>query len=125
MDAPWGPPPLEVATELFFQGCDADEAARYHAMLCPESPQCVFDVTRGWLVPVDNTLVGCPVLVLAGSEDRLGSIDGFRRTATYYGGEYRFYRGRGHNLMLDQRWEDTARQVDSWLGRHFGTAVYA
>lgn len=117
MDVPWGPPPLDVSRELFFQGCDDEEAERYHSLLCAESPQCIFDVTRGWLVPVDNTFVGCPVLVLGADEDRLGSPAGFRRTAQYYGGEYRFYRGRGHNLMLDKRWEDTARHVASWLER--------
>ncbi len=32
---PWGPPPFEIASDLFFQGLTQDEARAYYALLCP------------------------------------------------------------------------------------------
>jgi non-heme chloroperoxidase len=119
MSAPWGPPPLEAAREIFFQGCTDDEAARYYGLLCAESPQCVHEVTRGWLVPVDNMRVSGPVLVLGGDQDRLGSPALFREVAQYYGGDYEFFAGRGHNLLFDDRWEESAGRIGAWLRRTY------
>jgi pimeloyl-ACP methyl ester carboxylesterase len=122
MSQPWGPPPLEVSKELFFQGCTDEEAERYHQLLCAESPQCVFEVTRGWLVPVDNTRVSGPVLVFGNELDRTVAPDQFRAVADYYGADFEFFFGRGHNLLLDDRWQETADGIARWLRRTFPDA---
>lgn len=40
------------------------------------------------------------------------------RLASMIGADYRFVRSRGHSLIFDDAWQDTARLIDLWLRRH-------
>jgi pimeloyl-ACP methyl ester carboxylesterase len=60
MDAPWGPPPFDVARQMFFQGLDDMQAAHFNALLVPESPLRVYEATR-WSLAVDATKLTAPV----------------------------------------------------------------
>jgi hypothetical protein len=40
-----------------------------------------------------------------------------RSLATFYGADYRYLRGRGHNVLLEPNWRETASMVAAWLGR--------
>lgn len=117
MSKPWGPPPREIAIEIF--GWNEAMADLYYDKLVPESPQCIKEVTRGWLVSVDNVRISSPVLVMGAELDKLGAPDLIHDVAVYYGAEYRFYFGRGHDLITDPRWEETANDIESFLERNF------
>lgn len=60
-------------------------------------------------------LVHTPVAVLAGSEDRIFSVDEHRKTATAYGVELEVIEGAAHDLMLGPRWEDAAEAIAASL----------
>jgi pimeloyl-ACP methyl ester carboxylesterase len=65
MDAPWGPPPPDVARQMFFQGLDDMQAAHFYALLVPESPLRVYEATR-WSLAVDATKLTAPINVAYG-----------------------------------------------------------
>jgi pimeloyl-ACP methyl ester carboxylesterase len=115
-EQPWGPPPFEVSMDLFFQGLTQDEARPYYPLLCPESPRCVFEATR-WTVPIDKVRVSGPILVVSGELDILTPPSTGRGLADFYGVDYRYLRGRGHNLLLEPNWRETAGIIAGWLTR--------
>jgi alpha-beta hydrolase superfamily lysophospholipase len=67
------------------------------------------------LVRLDPELVSCPVLVTAAEHDYFFPAKAEERTAQVYGGDYRLYRGMGHNLMMENGWEDVAEDIHNWL----------
>ncbi|GMO93389.1 alpha/beta hydrolase [Bradyrhizobium sp. TM239] len=113
---PWGPPPFELAMQLFFQGLTEDEARPYYERLCPESPKAAYEATR-WSVSVDKTRVSGPILVLGAELDVLTPPSTSRALADFYGADYRYLRGRGHNLLLEPGWQETAGLIAQWLER--------
>jgi pimeloyl-ACP methyl ester carboxylesterase len=119
MERPWGPPPFPVTMDLFFQGLSEDEATRYYSLLCPESPRAVFEATR-WTVPIDKVSISSPILVIAGEKDVLTPPSTGRALADFYGADYRYLRGRGHNVLLEPNWRETADMIGDWLTRSVG-----
>ena len=113
---PWVPPPFEIARDLWFQGLEEDEARTYFERLCPESPKAVYEATR-WTVPIDRVKVSGPILVVSSELDHLTPPASGRSLATFYGADYRYLRGRGHNVLLEPNWRETASMVAAWLAR--------
>lgn len=66
---------------------------------------------------VDESKVVCPVLVVAGSEDRITPVSVVRRVAAKYGdvSTYREFDGHGHWLVGEPGWEDIAEYVLKWI----------
>jgi pimeloyl-ACP methyl ester carboxylesterase len=108
--------PFEVAWQMFFQGVPEAVAREFYARLTPESPRAVWEATR-WTVSVDRSKISCPVLVIGGETDILCPAEITGNLAAHYGAEYIFVPGRGHNIMLEPRWRETADQIAGWLGR--------
>lgn len=111
---PCAPPPFEIARDWFFQGLSEDEARTYYEKLCPESPRAVYEATR-WTVPIDRVKVSGPILVVSAELDILTPPATGRALATFYGADYRYLRGRGHNVLLEPSWRETANMVAAWL----------
>jgi pimeloyl-ACP methyl ester carboxylesterase len=114
LSAPWGPPPPEVARQLFYSAVDDRTAQAHYERLVPESPQAVWDATR-WTVPVDVSAIGAPAYVVAAEHDRLVPPEYVRALATGMDGEFRFLPGQGHGVTLDPVWRDVAAGVETWL----------
>src|SRR5580704_8999928 len=91
-------------------------ARTYFEKLCPESPKAVYEATR-WTVPIDRVNVSGPILVVSSELDHLTPPAIGRSLATFYGADYRYLRGRGHNILLEPNWRETASMVAAWLGR--------
>ena len=111
--------PFELAMQLFFQGLTEEEARHYYGLLCSESPRAAYEATR-WTVSVDKTRVSGPILVLGAELDVLTPPSTSRGLADFYGADYRFIRGRGHNLLLEPGWKETADLIIDWLERSVG-----
>lgn len=114
--APFPVLPFEVASEMFFQGLPETEARGLYARLVPESPRAVWEASR-WTVSVDRSRILCPVLVIGGEVDILCPAEITRNLAAHYDAEYIFLPGRGHSIILEPRWRETADQIADWLGR--------
>lgn len=114
----FSPPPFEIAKELFFQGVDEEQAQYYHSLLCPESPKAVREVTEiEHAISVDKTKISHPILVLGAENDRLAPPGLVRKTADVYAADYIYIRGKGHNLLTESGWEETAEMIAKWLCR--------
>jgi pimeloyl-ACP methyl ester carboxylesterase len=116
-DEPWGPPPFDIARELFFQGSPEEDAKRYYSLLCSESPKAVLEATR-WTIHIDKKKISNPILVIGAELDNLTPPDVERRLADFYGADYYFVRKKGHNLLLEPNWMKTAGMIQNWLARH-------
>jgi len=68
---------------------------------------------------VDETTVTCPVLVIAGAEDRITPASVVRKVARKYGNvsEYREFDNHAHWLLGEPGWEEIAEYVADWLGK--------
>jgi pimeloyl-ACP methyl ester carboxylesterase len=113
---PWGPPPLEVARDLFFQNMEDEEVRELHALLVPESPVAVHEATR-WTLEVDVAAVAAvgPILVLAAEQDRLTPPAVVGRLAGLVGADYELFAGQGHSLPMASGWRAAADRIDGWL----------
>lgn len=115
---PFLPPPFEIAKALFFQGVDEEQAKHYYSLLCPESPKAVREVMdTEHAISVDKTKISHPILVLGAEYDQLSPPDLVRNTADVYAADYIYIRGKGHNLLTESGWEETAKMIAKWLCR--------
>lgn len=75
----------------------------------------LFDPNRA--SAVDPELVRCPLLHLAGVEDRITPVSVQRRTAARYGDRvtFRELEGHAHWLLAEPGWEEVAAAAAGWL----------
>jgi non-heme chloroperoxidase len=60
--------------------------------------------------------VRCPVLCLAGTDDRIVSLETARETATaYQGAPFLQLEGHGHLFLLEPGAEEIARRIAEWI----------
>ena len=77
----------------------------------------IFDSERA--SHVNENEVKCPVLVVAGAEDRITPASVVRKVARKYGPttQYAEAEGHGHWLMAEPGWQHVAETVADWLDR--------
>jgi pimeloyl-ACP methyl ester carboxylesterase len=90
------------------------EQTRIYAKLVPESGRQTFDIAVAGL-PVVAERVHCPLLVLGATDDQITPAKMVRKIARKYSASYREYRGHAHMLMIEQGWQEIARDVTEWL----------
>ncbi|AOP33833.1 alpha/beta hydrolase [Leptospira tipperaryensis] len=104
----------KLSQELFFSKLISDtKAFQYASRLQDES----FFAFLGMLIlSLPNTKkVKTPLLVIGGEKDRFFPPWEVKRTAKVYGVEPEIFSNMGHNLMLDEGWENVAEKIDSYL----------
>ncbi|MBN1674934.1 MAG: alpha/beta fold hydrolase [Kiritimatiellae bacterium] len=67
---------------------------------------------------VDPAGVTCPVLVVAGAQDRMTPASVVRKVAAKYQADYREFPRNAHWLLSEPGWEAIAGYVDNWLAQH-------
>lgn len=85
-----------------------------------ESGRAAYEIGLPWLDKrgasrVDESRVNCPVLALAGGEDRMIPPSLVAKIARKYGATYREFPGHGHLLLLEPGWHQVAEYVANWL----------
>jgi pimeloyl-ACP methyl ester carboxylesterase len=115
----------------------ADATASMLGHLEPEERRAVYDrlvyefgrvgcETGFWSVDpqrakwVDTARIACPVLVVAGAEDRLHPPAAMRWVARKYEprSTYLEFAGHGHWLVGEPRWQEVASGISDWLDLH-------
>ncbi len=76
----------------------------------------MFDLKRA--ACVDETKVTCPVLVIAGTQDRITPASGVRKTAEKYNADYKAYDNHAHWVIGEPDWEEIAEDVADWLNQN-------
>jgi pimeloyl-ACP methyl ester carboxylesterase len=85
-----------------------------HAMVQDESYLAFLDMLL-FLARARPRRIEAPVLVLGAEHDGFWTAREIRRTARAYRTEAEIFPGMGHNMMLDQGWEEVADRIDAWL----------
>jgi pimeloyl-ACP methyl ester carboxylesterase len=85
-----------------------------HARVQDESYLAFLDILL-FLARARPRRIETPVLVLGAERDGFFTVDEVRRTAQAYRTEAEIFPGMGHNMMLDQGWEEVANRIDAWL----------
>jgi non-heme chloroperoxidase len=87
----------------------------------PESGRALFELfvwmfDESGATSVDTAAVKCPVLCLAGTDDRIVSLETARETAkTYAGAPFWPLEGHGHMFLLEPGAEEIARRIADWI----------
>jgi pimeloyl-ACP methyl ester carboxylesterase len=91
-----------------------DERPAVFAQFQPDSGRASRDIVLGAMA-VDQHRVRCPVLVVAGDDDRFIPLRVARRVAAKYRAPLRVLPGRAHLMMREPAWPDAAGEVESLL----------
>jgi pimeloyl-ACP methyl ester carboxylesterase len=91
-----------------------DERPAVFAHLQPDSGRAGREIILG-SVAVDQRQVRCPVLVVAGDDDRFIPLHVARRVAAKYRAPLCVLPRRAHLMMREPGWEAAAGAIESWL----------
>ena len=109
-------PSRSDSEELIFNRMPPERRAELHASLVPDSALAARELSLG-TVAVDAARVRCPVLVVAGLQDRFIAPRVARRIAVKYGAPCWQYPNNAHFLPMEPGWERIADDVESWIRR--------
>lgn len=120
-------PQRRIAAEHALDLVPEAERGRVLDRLVPESGQAMFEVLH-WMFDlhrashVDARRIACPILCLAGAEDRISPPETVRRIARRYDGRARYEKllGQGHWLTGEPGWEKIAGGAVEWVLRVLG-----
>jgi pimeloyl-ACP methyl ester carboxylesterase len=123
-------PSFEVARNDSLASLAPDAQARVFGQFSAESGQALFELFF-WMfdgrctTAVDTAKVDVPVLVIAGSDDKVISSATGRNVAQLYAGRSTFHElpGRGHFLVLEPGSAEVAQRCVDWLAQLDGAAV--
>jgi pimeloyl-ACP methyl ester carboxylesterase len=101
--------------QLFSRELAAADARRYAQQIGGAARRAQWQVARGRSL---EEPVGDPsVLVVGSPDDRLVSRSALTAVATRYGGAPLLFPGMGHDLMLDERWQEPIDAILDWLDK--------
>lgn len=112
-------PNIDQARRLLFSSDMPQEQLRaWLPHFQPESMRAVFDMLMvGVFTP--PALPALPALVLGAAEDKIIAHQDVVATARRFGTRAEILPHAGHMMMLDVKWEDTVRELEHWLNRHW------
>lgn len=113
-------PSLGAISQIALNRVPAAERQSIYEGFVPESGIAFRQMITG-KVRVEESKVLCPVLCVAGREDRIISSRLNRNTASKYGAELKEYPGHGHWLTDEPGWETPAQDISRWLERNIST----
>ena len=123
---PFWKAPMRVAFDLIapfaFNKLDGDTQKQVFSRLVPESGRVMFEMFF-WMfddnrtIAIDFDKVGCPVLVVAGEEDRAVRHAVGKEIAEKYGnkGSFLLAAGHAHFLFIEPGWEQIAKHCENWM----------
>jgi pimeloyl-ACP methyl ester carboxylesterase len=100
----------------------AEEQKRLFERQVYESGRAICEIGLWFLDPkgaakVDETKVTCPVLIIAGSQDRITPVPVVRKIAQKYKAvaTYRELADHAHRLLVEPGWQEIAEYISGWL----------
>jgi pimeloyl-ACP methyl ester carboxylesterase len=99
------------------------EQRSVYQRLVPESGRAAFQIglwffDRHKASKVDETKVTCPVLVVAGKEDRITPASVVKKVAEKYGVPCKVFDHHAHWVVGEPGWEEIADYIAEWLDRN-------
>lgn len=99
------------AEDLFGPEMEPEAASRHAQRMTPEAPMAQYEL----MLRPQPRGHRAPVLVVGGAEDALVSVSDVVRTAALYSTRAHIFRGMGHDLMLEPRWQQPLDLMLEWL----------
>ena len=115
--------PLWVVRQIAFNRVPANEQAELHGAMVADSGRAYRTFLLG--AGLDRSRIRCPVLVIAGRDDRVIPVRVARGLARRLGGELRVLDGHAHWLPSEPGWEAIADSVAAWVRERTGVAAAA
>lgn len=112
----WATPYIRTPTHAAKKLISADalySPEELHARLGPESALVMMQHNPPFWFPAKT--VKTPLLWLAGEKDAVVGEAAQRRSAAYYGADYRVVPNAAHNLMMEHNYRETAAMIHDWL----------
>ncbi len=107
---------------LWFSALPAAEQADLSRRMIPESSCLIRDFfERGIEIRFDR--VGCPVLVMGGSEDPVAPVSGLRDLGQSLGGDLQVYPAHGHWMLGESGGEAIVRDIHRWVVQKLGDKI--
>jgi len=113
---------FEEAAYSMLHRCPAQEQKEIYDRFVYESGRTAFEIgywpfDRHGASRVEESKVTCPVLVIAGAEDRITPASVVRRVAEKYRAvsTYREFDNHAHWMVAEPGWEEIAEYVATWL----------
>jgi pimeloyl-ACP methyl ester carboxylesterase len=103
--------PDSIVDDLILNCVPVDERGPFRRGLGFDSGRAIRSVMLG----AGARRVGCPVLVVAGAEDRIVSPGSLRAMARRHKADFRVLENHGHWLPFESGWETLAEDVVNWL----------
>jgi len=113
-------PTLEGAVYSTLHLLSEDEQKKVFQKFTYESGRAAWEIAFpyfdfGKASRVDESKVKCPVLVIAGSEDRLVPAKVSKKVAEKYGAAYKEYGNHAHWILGEPGWENIAKYIYEWM----------
>jgi pimeloyl-ACP methyl ester carboxylesterase len=120
-------PTFREAAYSMLNGLSGSDQRRTYAQFVHESGQAAFEaglwfLDRKQAAHVDQSQVICPVLILAGAQDRIAPASVMRRIAHKYEphATYTRFPNHAHWLIAEPGWQEVAAYICTWLDRVAG-----
>ena len=113
-------PSYDEAVYAMMHLLSAEERRKAYADYVHESGRAAFEIgfwlfDRRRAAEVDEGKVTCPVLVVAGGQDRITPEPVVRKVAAKYGAHYKAFPEHAHWVLREKGWEDVAGYVLRWM----------
>ncbi len=121
----WRKPVRPTFEELVFSAmhlCSEEEQRRVYSRFCHESGRTYKEILLAAVSPwspirIDETKVTCPMLVVAGTEDRMSPSHITQRIAAKYGADYVELPDHAHWPCGEPGWEDFLDTTLEWIAK--------
>jgi pimeloyl-ACP methyl ester carboxylesterase len=124
----WKKPYLQPFADAAYSSLhQLDEQAqrKAYASYVPESGRAIFEI-GGWPIyrgdanKVDESRIACPMLVVAGTLDRITPASAVRKVADKYGhvSTYKEFPDHAHWVLGEPGWEEVAEFTAEWLNQN-------
>ena len=119
---PLRPPRWTIARDFLFNTLPPVLQTRLHEQLRPDSGAVARALTRGQ-VPAPSTELGCPLLIVRGSEDRMSPPAAIDWLKTRFQASSREYRQQGHWLTISGQASQLVADLHRWLIQSLGESL--
>ncbi|ETR74406.1 MAG: hydrolase or acyltransferase [Candidatus Magnetoglobus multicellularis str. Araruama] len=88
-----------------------------YGQLVPESSRVALEILYPG-VPVNESQVECPMLIIASPQDHATPISTIHRIVKKYNCDLKTYSGFGHMIPIEPEWEKPAQDILEWIDTH-------
>lgn len=115
----------KAARKLFFNAMTEQQAVDLYHRTVYESGQVMYEILTHQQAPIDADNIQGKVLAIAGSQDRGCTPQIVQKIAKKYAEKatYKEFVGRGHEIVVEQGWEEVAAYIHDWVQRNVTEVV--